>query len=224
MNPRVLWLALPVLALGFAAGLMSSKMRDRTPSPAEGPMAKSRLETATLDGALNPAPPAAWDLSAESASAMSPQRPAQAAHSDAPSPFDAWVALLAEAAPLDATEAQLAKLRGRTVLVNFWATWCGPCVTEIPVLDALHAAHADAGFSVLGVALDTPEAVRAFVAETPFTYPTLVGEAALDVMTRLGNQTGALPFSVLLGPDGQILDTHLGVLDPVSAATFARRE
>lgn len=181
MNRRSLWLALPVLVLGFGVGFMSSKMRT------EGP-------TAPLSAA------------------------------DAPATFDVWAAILAEAAPLDDDGAQMAGLRGRTVLVNFWATWCGPCVTEIPVLDALHAAHADDGFSVLGVALDTPEAVRAFLVETPFSYPTLIGEAALAVMTRLGNQTGALPFSVLLGPNGRILDTHLGVLDPATAAVFARRK
>lgn len=181
MNRRVLWLALPVLALGFGMGLMSSKMRDMQPT----------------------APPSVVEQ---------------------PATFDVWAAILAEAAPLDGGGAQIAALRGRTVLVNFWATWCGPCVTEIPILDAVHVAHAGEGFSVLGVALDTPEATRTFVAETPFTYPTLVGEAALAVMTRLGNQTGALPFSVLLGPDGQILDTHLGVLDSTTAVTFARRE
>lgn len=102
---------------------------------------------------------------------------------------------------------------GRTWLVNFWATWCTPCVEEMPMLTDLQREMAADGFQVVGIALDDAERARAFAADLGVDYPILVGQA--DVVMagrRFGNATGMLPFSVLVDAEGTVRWTHLGVL------------
>ena len=83
---------------------------------------------------------------------------------------------------------------GRPVLINLWASWCGPCVTEMPALQAFAASQGENGVQVVGIALDDPAAVRAFVARTGVTYPILVDTPDLDdAGVRLGNPKGVLP-------------------------------
>ncbi|NDY93279.1 TlpA disulfide reductase family protein [Ideonella livida] len=108
----------------------------------------------------------------------------------------------------------LAPLRGRPLVVNFWAAWCAPCVREMPLLDRFAQAHRAAGWEVLGLALDKPEAVQAFLARTPVGFP--VGMLGLDQMgwlRELGNPAGALPYTLLLDARGHVRQRKLGELD-----------
>ncbi|MEF8834354.1 MAG: TlpA disulfide reductase family protein [Halofilum sp. (in: g-proteobacteria)] len=101
----------------------------------------------------------------------------------------------------------------RVVLLNFWATWCPPCLEEIPALDALHGELGDEGLSVVGVALEDAEPVRAFAAEHDVGYPLLVGgREAFDIAAEYGNGRGTLPYSVVIDRSGTIRATHQGAL------------
>lgn len=103
---------------------------------------------------------------------------------------------------------------GKWLLVNFWATWCAPCMHEIPAFIDAQARYEKAGLQVLGIAMDDPEAVRALMKEKAFNYPSLVGAEDVQlVMEQLGNTIGALPYTVLIAPDGTVRYVELGGVD-----------
>lgn len=107
----------------------------------------------------------------------------------------------------------MASLRGRPLLVNFWATWCPPCVEEMPLLDAFARQQGDNGWQVVGLAIDQPSAVRQFLARTPVRYAIgLAGLEGTDLVRGLGNPSGGLPFTVVLGPDGTVRQRRIGKL------------
>lgn len=115
---------------------------------------------------------------------------------------------------LDGKPRKLSEWRGRWLLVNFWATWCSPCMAEIPLLIATQKAEEARGLSVLGIAMDDPEAVRGAVKDLGFNYPTLAGdEAVLGAMEQLGNTLGAIPYTVLIDPAGVICYLEMGGID-----------
>ena len=104
-------------------------------------------------------------------------------------------------------------LRGRPLLVNFWATWCAPCVEEMPLIDSFYTQNKSNMHQVLGIAVDKPEAVQAFLARVPVQYPlVLLGAHGSTVSKELGNLTGGLPFTVFFGPAGQVMRRKLGKL------------
>lgn len=99
----------------------------------------------------------------------------------------------------------------RPILINFWASWCGPCIVEMPELDRFAAAHGANGTQVVGIALDRPEDVRTFLAHTPVRYPILIDTPSpRDSSVQLGNPKGVLPYTVLIGPDGRLLKQKIG--------------
>ncbi len=98
-------------------------------------------------------------------------------------------------------------------LVNFWATWCAPCVEEMPMLSQLQQEYAGQGVKIVGIALDDAERASQFASDMAISYPILVGQADVVVTgRRYGNNTGMLPFSVLIDTKGIIRWTHLGPL------------
>lgn len=99
----------------------------------------------------------------------------------------------------------LADLRGRPTVVNFWATWCPPCVEEMPELSGFAAEFAARGLHIVGIGIDSAANIRQFSEKTPMGYPLLVaGTSGLELVRRLGNTAGALPFTVVLAPDGRV--------------------
>lgn len=116
---------------------------------------------------------------------------------------------------LDGRPADLrALLAGRPALINVWASWCGPCIKEMPLLDAFHREQAPNGVQVFGIALDDAAAVRGFLDRTPVSYPVLIEAAGpADAGVRLGNPRGVLPYSVLVGADGRIVEQWVGPLE-----------
>ncbi|MEO6364603.1 MAG: TlpA family protein disulfide reductase [Luteimonas sp.] len=100
---------------------------------------------------------------------------------------------------------------GRPLLVNLWATWCGPCIREMPELQRFSVEQAANGVQVVGIALDETEAVRGFLARTRVTYPVLLDQPGpTDAGVRLGNPKGVLPYSILISADGRLLKQRIG--------------
>ena len=100
---------------------------------------------------------------------------------------------------------------GRPLLINVWASWCGPCIEEMPELDRYARSQDKQGVQVLGLALDTPENIHEFLGRVPVAYPILVDTPGpADASVWLGNRKGVLPYSVLVGADGRILKQKIG--------------
>lgn len=114
----------------------------------------------------------------------------------------------------------LSSLRGQRLLVNFWATWCPPCVEELPLLSAFYNENKADGWHLLGLAVDKAAPVTQFLARTPVSFPVaLAGLEGTELSRMLGNNVGALPFSVLFDADGRVHQRKIGQLD---AAELAR--
>ena len=108
-------------------------------------------------------------------------------------------------------ELDLASLRGKPLLINFWATWCAPCVREMPLIDRFHREYSPRGWQVLGLAIDRPEPVAAFLARVKVGFPIgLAGLDGMDLLHGLGNAQGGLPFSVVINAAGQLVQRKLG--------------
>ena len=108
----------------------------------------------------------------------------------------------------------LADYRGKTVLLNFWATWCPPCRREIPGFVRLQQRYGDRGLQIVGISVDNPEAVARYWQEMRINYPLLLADDSVyGLMTAYGNAQGGLPYSVLIGPDGRIAATRIGAYE-----------
>jgi len=125
------------------------------------------------------------------------------------------VAITAQFQGLDGKPHTLSEWSGKLLLVNFWASWCVPCLNEIPMLVEAQKTHGARGLQVVGLAMDTPEQVQKMRERLNINYPLLLGQAnVMDAMDALGDSLGAFPFSVLIGRDGRIIDRVAGALTP----------
>jgi peroxiredoxin len=105
----------------------------------------------------------------------------------------------------------VAQWDGQLLLINFWATWCPPCLAEIPIFVRLQAEYATHGVQFLGIALDNADNVRAFQTEHAMNYPSLHGQRdAISLSKRYGNSIGALPYTVAIARDGRVITMHHG--------------
>jgi len=115
------------------------------------------------------------------------------------------------------TEQPLRQWAGRPLVVNFWATWCAPCVKEMPDLDALHHQFRHVGF--VGLAVDTRSNVEKFLEKVQVSYPLLlIGNQGISLMRTLGNTKGGLPFTVVLDEQGKVVESVLGQIKPEDLA------
>ena len=105
----------------------------------------------------------------------------------------------------------LSDWRGKVLVVNFWATWCPPCLKEIPAFIELQRRLGADGLQFVGIALDGREEVAAFVRDHAVNYPVMAGEEDVArYMQRLGNNLGALPFTVVFDADGKLHHVQQG--------------
>lgn len=118
---------------------------------------------------------------------------------------------------------KLSELKGKPLVVNFWATWCPPCVEEMPLLDAFYRQNSAKGWQMVGLAADNAKSVTKFLGQTPVQFPTpLAGLAGIELSRTLGNLTGALPFTVVINSQGTIALRHMGKLSAEQIAAFAK--
>jgi thiol-disulfide isomerase/thioredoxin len=104
----------------------------------------------------------------------------------------------------------LGRYQGKLLVLNFWATWCGPCREEIPAFARVQQRWASRNVQFLGLSDEDREKVARFTQEVRVNYPLWVGNGVADLGRRLGNRLGVLPFTVIVGPTGEILDTKVG--------------
>lgn len=113
-------------------------------------------------------------------------------------------------------------MRGRPLLINFWATWCPPCVEELPLIEDFYRTNAPRKWQVVALAVDQPSAVRQFLARGPVSFPVgMAGLAGTELSRSLGNLSGGLPFTVVLGPEGDVRQRKMGRLTAAELAQWA---
>jgi len=148
------------------------------------------------------------------------QAPAMAAVSPAAAAF--WAARFEQPG---GGELVAATLRGQPLLLNFWATWCAPCVKELPELAQFGREFKTKGWRVVGLAVDAPTPVREFLQKIPLDFPVgLAGLTGTDLTRTLGNTQGGLPFSVAFGADGEVIWRKLGVTTLEELQQLARMQ
>jgi thiol-disulfide isomerase/thioredoxin len=127
---------------------------------------------------------------------------------------------------LDGGRKPLKTWTGKVLVVNFWATWCGPCRKEIPEFIQMQQRLGGQGLQFIGIAIDEKDKVQAYVREIGINYPVLVGELdAVEMSRSLGNELGALPFTVIIDRSGKVVHATLGAtteakLEPVLKGLF----
>jgi thiol-disulfide isomerase/thioredoxin len=180
---RVLLVALAAGIAGAAAGLYFN---------GPGPLLRTELGQRAIKGALD---------------ARAPTPPADVPIAERGGIVPAFSLNDLEGRPV----AVPAAYAGRPVLVNLWASWCGPCIKEMPELDRFAAGQGVKGVQVVGIALDDKAAVEAFLRATPVRYPILLDTAGpRDAGVRLGNPSGVLPYSALIDAQGRLVKERLG--------------
>jgi thiol-disulfide isomerase/thioredoxin len=107
----------------------------------------------------------------------------------------------------------MAQFKGKPLLLNFWATWCPPCIEELPMINAFWRENNPNGHQVVALAIDQPSAVRRFLERQPLAFPVgLAGLEGTSLAKSLGNAAGGLPFTVFFKEDGSIWRQKMGQL------------
>jgi len=101
--------------------------------------------------------------------------------------------------------------RNKVLVVNFWASWCPPCVEEMPALSKIAQEYADKNVLIVGIGIDSPSNIREFLEKTPVSYPIVIGGLeGSNLSKQMGNTQGALPYTVIINPQGKSIYTKLG--------------
>ena len=115
----------------------------------------------------------------------------------------------------DGKTLSMKSFRGKLLLVNFWATWCPPCVEELPLLDFFYQENKDKNLQIVGLAVDQPSAVRTWLQTRPLNFPVgMAGLGGTELSKSLGNTSGSLPFTVVFSPAGVLLYRKIGKVLP----------
>jgi len=128
-------------------------------------------------------------------------------------------------AEFDTPDGQILKmqnLQGRPLVINFWATWCAPCVEEMPLLDIFFRQNVAKGWQMVGLAIDQPSRVRQYLSQNAISYPIgLAGLTGTELGRYLGNEVGGLPFTVVLDGKGGVIQRKLGKLSAQEIQAWA---
>ena len=101
--------------------------------------------------------------------------------------------------------------RGKVLVLNFWASWCPPCVEEMPALDRIAQEYASKNVLIVGIGIDSPSNIREFLQKTPVSYPIVLGGLeGSNLSKQMGNTQGALPYTVVINSKGKSIYTKLG--------------
>ena len=110
---------------------------------------------------------------------------------------------------LEARPRSISDWDGQVILINFWATWCPPCVREIPAFNQLYETYKNKGFTIIGIALDNKQDVIDFTDPMGVEYPILLGDQeGIKLTQEYGNHLGVLPFTVIIDRQGRIIERH----------------
>jgi thiol-disulfide isomerase/thioredoxin len=113
--------------------------------------------------------------------------------------------------------------RGKPLVLNFWATWCPPCVEEMPLLESFYKQNSGKSLQIVGLAIDQPSAVKAFLQRTPVSYPIgLAGLGGTELSKVLGNESGGLPFTVVIDAAGAVVQRRMGRVLPADLGRWAQ--
>lgn len=122
---------------------------------------------------------------------------------------------------LDGSSLQPANYSGEVVVLNFWASWCPPCVDELPMLGDLQAEYGDAGVQVIGIAVEEPQAARDFAEDHDIGYPVAADRrGGFDIAADYGNSAGAIPYTVFIDRNGVVREAHFGELERDQAEAY----
>lgn len=123
----------------------------------------------------------------------------------------------------DTQSLAMSSFRGKPLLVNFWATWCPPCIEELPLLDAFYQEQKGKNWQVLGLAVDQPSAVRKWLQAKPLSFPVaMAGLTGTELSKSLGNLAGSLPFTAVFGASGELLHRKTGKVSKEDLALWAQ--
>jgi thiol-disulfide isomerase/thioredoxin len=115
---------------------------------------------------------------------------------------------------LDGRPHRLDEWRDKVLVVNFWATWCSPCLKEIPAFAKLQTELGERGLQFIGLAIDDTESVKRLLADMPIVYPLLIAEdGGIALAERWGNRLGVLPFTAVFDRAGRLVTVRQGVFD-----------